>query len=126
MENEAKRILQIHPEVLKRMTRSECGEAAVVLIQFAFHLQRASNRQQSRIRWAEETVKKIIAPTLGQQKGYSYEERRIQAVRQDEAAQKTDDIRVKAQLRMERINYLSTKAEAMSKALTALQHSKQN
>lgn len=117
VESEAKNILTIEPEMLKRMGAAQCSEAAVVLIQYAFYLQRVANRLQSRIRWAEESVRKTIAPILGEQRGYSFEERRLQAVRQDEAASKADEIRVKAQLKLDRVSYLSTKVESMSRAL---------
>lgn len=124
VENEVGRLLDMAPEVLWKLSGTECGEAAFLLTRFAMHLQNAVNREQARVRWSEESVKKIIAPTVGQQKGYSYEERKMAAIRENDAATKIESLRVKAQLRIDRISYLSAKVESLAKALISLQQSK--
>jgi hypothetical protein len=123
-EDEAQRVLTISPAQLKSMTAVECGEAAVTLKQFAFYLQRCSNREQGRVKWAEESIKRLIAPSVGNVRGYSLEERRPLAVLNDDVAKKFDELRVKADLRVTRLNYLASKVESMAMSLMSLQQSK--
>lgn len=121
LKNEAMNLLEIEPEELRRMTAEECGEAAVILNSFAFHLQRAVNREMGRAKWADASVKKAITHSLGQQRGQSFEERRLLAIANDEAAAKLDQIGVQAQLRIERLSYLAAKAESVAKSFMGLQ-----
>jgi hypothetical protein len=84
------------------------------------------NREQARVRWAEEAVKRIIANKLrGAGSTYcSYEERKLLAIRNDDAALKVDGLRIKAQLRIDRISYMATRVENVAKALLDLQQTK--
>jgi hypothetical protein len=123
-EGEAKKILSLSPAELRAMSATQLGEAAFILQQFALHLQRAYNREQARVGWAEENIKRLTARTVGSVKGYSLEERRPLAVSQDELACKFDALRVKAGCRVGRLAYLSAKVEAMARSLMALQQSK--
>jgi hypothetical protein len=126
VEQEAKRLLGLSPSVLRKMSAVEAGEAAYVLRQFSFHLQRAVNREQGRVRWAEECIKQTVAKTVNQYKGVSYEERKAQAVRDNDAALKMDRVRVHAQLRVERVAFLAAKVGDMAKSLESLQFSKKS
>jgi hypothetical protein len=124
VEVEGTRIYNLSPAVLKKFTAVECGEAAFVLRQFASHIQRSANREQARVTWAEESIKKIIAKTVNQYKGVSFEERKLQAVRDNDAASKLDAIRVRAKLRLERLAYMSSKIGDQAKSLESLQYAK--
>lgn len=124
VENESKRLLELTPSVLKSMTAPQCGEASYALQQFSFYLQKAVNKEQSRITWAEESIKRIISPILNQVTGISYDERRTKAICQNDAAQKLDKIRVEAQLRLSRISFLSQKVEMLAKAMMNVQMSR--
>lgn len=124
VESEVARLLALTPGQLSRLSAIECSEGAFLLCRFATHLQNALNREQARLRWAEECIRKIIAPHLAQQKGYSFEERKLLAVRDNDAASNIDTLRVKAQLRIERVSYLSNKVENMARSLMALAQSK--
>ena len=121
---ESRRILSLSPSVLRKLTAIECVEAAFILGQYAHRLQQAVNREQARVDWAEESIKKIIARTINNYKGISYEERKMQAVRDNDAASKLDTIRVKAKLRIDRVSYLANKADNMIKALMSLKNAK--
>lgn len=121
---EARRIIGLSPSSLRCMSAIECGEAAFVLGQYTHRLQQAINREQARMTWAEEAIKKIIAKKLNQYRGVSFEERKMQAIQDDEAASKIDSIRVRSKLRIDRINYLSAKTENLIKSLMSIRSAK--
>lgn len=124
VENEAKRLLTLEPGQLAALTRTQCAEGAFVLFQFAFFLQKASNREQSRVRWAEKTCKKIVASRLSQYKAYSFEERLLLATQDDDAASGVDVKGVNAQLKLDRLAYLSMKVEGLARSLETLRMEK--
>lgn len=121
VENEARRLIELSPVILKTMTASQCGEASYVLQQFSFFLQKAVNKEQSRITWAEENIKRVISSGINQVNGKSYDERKIKAISQNDAAIKLDKVRVDAQLRLHRISFLSQKVESMAKSIMYVQ-----
>lgn len=123
-ENEVKRFLTLPFSALKKLDYEQCAEGVFVLEQFGFHLQRAVNREQSRIRWATESIDKMISGRLHQQPGFKFEERKLQAIRGDDAAQKLDAIRMEHQLKLDRILYVSNRVESVAKALTGLRQAK--
>lgn len=106
---------------LQKLSPRDCGEKAFVLQRYALHIQRAINREQTRVRWTEENIRALITPRLTQQRGTSFEERRLLAIREDDAAKKLDSIRVKAQLRIERLSFLTNRIDSMAKALLNIQ-----
>lgn len=124
VEQEARAVLNMRPAELRKLTAVQCGEYAFLLRQFAAHVQRSCNRESARIRWADESIKKVIGKSVGQYRGVSFEERKIQAVADNDAAQKLDRIRVNSALRVERLNYMATKVGDMADALKSLQFSK--
>lgn len=121
VENESRRLLALPPAALKRLTAAECGEAAFTLMQFAFYVQRAVNRQQARARWADESIRRMVAPRLGAVAGHSMDERRLLAVRESDAATRADRLRVEALLRLDRLSYLAGRVHEVARALMSLQ-----
>lgn len=115
--NESSDILAINLAHLQKMTPRECQEKAFAIQRYSYFVQRSINKEQSRVRWVEENIKSIIAPRLGQQKGYSFEERKLTAVRENDVAMKLDKIRVHAQLRIDRLSFLTNRLDGMAKAL---------
>jgi hypothetical protein len=124
IETEATALMNMPPAVLRKMSAVELGEAAFILRQFSFHLQRAVNRELSRVTWCEENIKAVIAKTVHTYRGVSFEERKLQAVRENDAAAKVDKLRVHAKLRVDRVSFLSAKAGDLSEMLKSLQFSK--
>lgn len=124
VELEATRLLSISPRVLHAMGSADLGEAAYVLEQFAFFLQRATNREQTRLRRAEENVRRLIAPHLQKVSAYSWDERKLLAVRYSQAAREQDNERVEAQLRVDRLAYLAARVGGLVKAFQGLQQAR--
>ena len=124
VETPAREYMSLTREQLRAMSAVDCAEAAALLLDYAGHLQRALNREQARVTWARESVRKMVAPQLPQQKGGYFEERLLHAVRGNDAASKVDSLRVKAQLRVDRVSYLAESVRAKAKALTDLYYAK--
>jgi hypothetical protein len=122
--SEARRLLVLSPSLLRKLTGVECGEAAFILGQYGHRLQQAINHEQGKVTWTEEAIKAIIAPRISQYSGISYEERRLQAIRDNTAACKYDAIRVHAKIRIDRLSFLAAKAADMAKSLMSLNATK--
>jgi hypothetical protein len=121
---EAERYLNINHKELSKMSPEECGEAAVVLAQYAFHLQRSYNAELSRINWSADNVSRTISDEIQQYRASSLEERRQLAIRGNEYASKLDQIRTWAQARADRLSYLSSRVEFLAKSMMELQQTK--
>lgn len=121
---EARRVLSLSPLLLKKLGPVELGEIAFVLSQYSHRLQQAVNREQSRITWATESVKKLVAKKVSAYTGYSYDERKSKAIADDDAAQKLESIRVQAQMRVDRVSFLSARASELAKTAMSLASTK--
>jgi len=122
--NEFAKLLGLSRSELKAMGVEERGEAAYLLRQAAFNLQRSTNRESARQKWADQNVRRVITPLLPNCFGYSPEERRKSAVAQDDAAQKFEKIYEYSTLRLERITFLSNKVSEMAREMGELAKSK--
>lgn len=122
--NEAETYLNMSRGEMHKMYPDDCGEAAVILAQYAFHIQRACNEELARMNWAEDMIKKTIAYEISQYKAASYEERKIQAVNGNDFTSKLDKIRIWAKARYDRIAYLSSKIEFLAQTFRDLQQTK--
>ncbi len=91
---------------LQKLSADECGEMAYMLAQYNFHLQKCSNTETSRRNWAEDMLKKMTISKVGDYRGYSYEERRLAAIADNEATVKLDKVRIWANMRIDKLNYL--------------------
>ncbi len=125
-EAESKRLVGMPPSQLHKMTAEECGEAAYTLRQFAYHLQKAANRELARVNWANESIRRVIATIVAHTRGASAEERRALAIREDDVATKYDVIRVLAQTRIDRLSFLGIRVSEMARSLEALQQTKRS
>lgn len=120
-ETEAQRLLTLSSGELKGMTAADCGEAAYVLEQFSLHIQRLMNREQERLHWAEDLIRYLIGPELRSITAYSWEERKLLAIRQNDAAVKAEVLRVNAQARIDRLSFVGSKIERTANTFLALQ-----
>jgi hypothetical protein len=109
VENEAKELLDLDGAGLRRLSASDCSEGAFLLIRFSMHLQNAMNREGARTTWA---------------KGARLPQPSSMTPRQQGFALAIEAQRLKAQLRIDRIIYLSGKVEAMARALMGLSAAK--
>jgi hypothetical protein len=122
--NEADRFINMKHSDMQKLTPDELGEAAILLAQFAYHIQRAFNEEVGRVNWAEDEVKRTIAGEVNQYQGSSYEERKLLAIKENEYARKLDYIRSYAKARADRLGYLSSRMEFLAKMFSDLRQTK--
>lgn len=109
---------------LAKLSNEECGEISYILNAFAFHLQKEINKEQSRVNWAQAKIDLKVGDLAQQYKGYSYEERKRQAINNDDILRKLEEIRRYAQTRLDRLSYLPGQVNKMANSLEQLQRSK--
>lgn len=122
--DELEKYLNLDRDVIEKLDADNCASISYRLSGFGFNLQRAQNRENSRISWAKNEIKQTIAPLVNNYKGYSYEERAAQAIKENEHASKLNSIMMYAQQRADRLNFLSRSIQNMSDILKAMMYNK--
>ncbi len=123
-EEELNTYFQMSRDELEKTTPEVCGEIAYRLGQFAFHIQRSINRELSRLNWADETIKEIIADELNNYKGYGYVEKSLQAIKHNEKALSLNKIKKYAKQRSDRLQYLANSIKHLSDIMLSIQKTK--
>jgi len=122
-DTEVQRYLSLGPRDREKLTLEDCAEAALVLGNYAFYLQRALNRENARINWATAVLKEFISGRESQYTG-SWESQFFQATKEDGYASGVLRIQRYAQQRADRITYLSTSIKNLSDLFVNLQKAK--
>lgn len=120
---EVEEILNYTPVQLKSLPPEQCAEDAVVLNQFCYHIQKSQNYYLSRKNWADSVIK--VKANTSNYNSWSYEERKMSAIKDDNFLRKVYDIFLHTQRISDELNFLSSRAESMAKSLINLQHSKE-
>jgi hypothetical protein len=123
-EEELNGYLHMTRDELEKTTPEICGEIAYRLGQFAFHIQRSINREISRINWADETIKDIIADEINNYKGYGYIEKSLQAIKHNDKAAALNKIKKYAKQRSDRLQYLANSVKHLSDIMLSIQKTK--
>lgn len=118
--NEAEKYLNIELDELRKLSIVELAEASYILSRFSLYIQKLYNKEMTRVAWAEHNITRCITKILSQYNAPSREERRHLAILDNEAAKKLDDIRNYAQLRSNRLAFISSKIVEVSKSLNEL------
>lgn len=124
--NDIETYLMLKPEQIRMMSKEDCGEAAYTLNRYALYLQREQNTEEARIVWAEAELALAIVEPLKQitSKYSTYEERKMEVVKQNGHAKKLYDIKVYAQQRLKKIYFIANRVENMSKTLMGIMGAK--
>lgn len=120
----AEKYLTLPQEDMASMTAEECGEASIILAQYAFYLQRSLNVETRRVGWSQSMIERSIAPLMKNYNASSAGERRMMAIKDNEFALSCEKLRTEAQARVDQINYLSAKVDALSYRFADLQQTK--
>ena len=123
-ESEANRIIGLPPEALNNLSADKCGENAIVLTQYAHFLKKAENKERSKVTHAESALRWVITPVLDQVTGYGLEEKRMKAIRVNEAAASYETIRARSQARLDRIEFISQTVKELAHTYMALANTK--
>lgn len=120
----AEQYLTMSQEDIGLMSAEGCGIASVVLAQYSFYLQRSLNVETRRVSWAVAMMERQIAPMMKNYQASSAPERRMMAIKDNEFALSCEKLRTEAQARVDQINYLSAKIDALSYRFADLQQTK--
>lgn len=121
---ETNRILDLTLDELKKITEIECGIYAYVLSKHAYNIQKLVNEEQARYNWADNRLKQIYGKYGQSCRGYTFEERLLSLVSNNDYARRLHELMGFAQNRIDRLNFLSTKVSFISKTLDSLKDSK--
>jgi hypothetical protein len=123
--DEAIRYLEMASTERASLTPEDCAEAQIVLSQWATHVSRAQQREETNSFLLEEEIQRIISPRLGQQRQYaSVDERRALAIREDTVAQRLELQRLAAVAKAKRLSYIATHVGYIAKAYRDLADSR--
>lgn len=116
-ENEVTKLFGMTTEDIRAMSRDEQAEAVVLLEDYQIYLQRVMNREQARIDWCNNFIDRVIAKRIMTYKGYSVDERRMQAIRDNDAATKAHEHLTNFRARLTRISFLPNRVDALARSL---------
>lgn len=113
---------------LKFVTYEECGEAALMLSDYAFHVQKLYNKEEALVDWCKEEIWLTIAPQMEQyrQAGQSYEERYYLAVHGNEYTKRLHQLKTGCGARAKQLSFLCQRLENMAEKYRNLQYAKRN
>lgn len=123
-EDELQNYISMQRNEIEKLTKDDCAEIMVRLVQFSFHIQRSLNREISRYNWADDYIKEVIADELNNYKGYGYNEKSIQAIKHNDKASSLNNIRRYAKQRVDRLSYLANCIKNLSEAIQNVQINK--
>ena len=63
-EEELNEYLNMDRSVLKSLDRADCSEICYRLAQYSLYIQRISNKEQSRVTWADAVIQELTAPAV--------------------------------------------------------------
>lgn len=111
-------------ESLRGMSAEECGEAALLLAQLGFHLQRLANRERTTAQMTRERLAREVVPRTASLSYKSPEEKWHLALSQDEGLRELEQVRCQALAQLGRIEFLASRVEQMAKLYDSLQQTK--
>jgi hypothetical protein len=117
--------LNIDQEQMKKMSVEELEEAAFDLANYGIYLQKEMNKHVSRVSWANSNINAIIARECNNVKGYSFEERKLSIIHNNEHALKLEEIRIREQACLDRMNFMNRRIDVLAERFSKLQESKQ-
>lgn len=118
--------LNLNRDQLAKLSDTECGEIAYIIGQYAFFIQKEENQLAAQLNWIKTYLNQLVLPVVGNYKGYSLDERRAQAERDNEAAQSLIQLQKLLQGKLDASKYLSQRIEFLAKVLIGLQNSKRS
>lgn len=122
--NEGIVYLNMNEKDLRTMSAEDAGAAAAVLAQYSYHIQRALNEERAVVNWIDAEIRRSIFNEISQYSGATAEERKSKAIAGNEYTKKLDRLRAQAQARVDRLEYLPNRIDAIRLSLVELQATK--
>lgn len=110
---------------MQGMSVEELEEAAFDLANYGAYLQKEMNKHTSRVNWAVANINPIVAKECNNVKAYSYEERRLMVIYGNEHTMKLEEIRMKSQACLDRLNFMNRRIDILADKFSKLHDSKQ-
>lgn len=112
-------------EQLNKLSAIECAEAAYVLAQYSFYLQRMYNRESSKNRWASDQMTKLVCDKIENYDTYMKYDNKIALIaKENDVVKKIQSIINYTEQIKERLNFLSTSVKNMCDIMSNLQKAK--
>ena len=112
-------------EQLNKLTAIECAEAAYILAQYSFYLQRLYNRESAKFRWASDQLTKIVCDKLDSYSTYTKYDHKVALIaKENTAVERLQSIQNYTGQIMERLNFLSTSVKNMCETMSNVQKAK--
>ena len=109
---------------IEKLSPQDCAASALIINELSFHIQRAYNREVARVNWAEQTTKEVVANEVSNYKGYSYQERLFQAIKNNEHARTLSKIKKYAKQRSDRLSFLASGLNNRADIFLSIQRAK--
>lgn len=119
-------VLEFTHEEIRSLGWEDCGIWSFRLARYAAFLQKEINRHSAKYKWAEHNIKIIVAKNQNNygDKYTKYEVRRDMIIADNAYAQVLNKLLLQSMLRIEELNFLSTRIHTMSNILQDMSKSK--
>jgi hypothetical protein len=121
---ELEKYLTMDRKSVEALSSDECGIISYRLGQFAYHIQKSQNRELARVSWAKNEISLAIANELNNYKGYGYQEKSFQAIKDSVHATKLNQIMIFAEQRSVRLNFVATGLKNLADLIKSIQYNK--
>ena len=122
MNIEGAEYLKMSSDEIRRMTAEDLGIAAVVLQQYAFHVQKMHNHEVAIVNWCDTNIKRRVARFKTSVTYYN--EKIQQVIHQDKFAAKLADIKRASEARVDSLQYISGNIKSYAETFLELQKTK--
>lgn len=112
--------LNISTENIKKLSRDDYAEASLILSRYSMFLQQEQNTQKAMVDWAESLITITIADQVDQYQGYSYQERKMKAIKANEYTRKLYQLQGLAKVKLNTIDFLATRVSFHSKIYSGI------
>lgn len=102
-------------EELNGLDCEDCFNVSIELAKYSFFVQQENNKLVSMINWIESNIDWIIADKVGEYKGYSFAERKLAAMKDNDVTQKMEKTKSDLLVRRNYLFALSDKVDKIAK-----------
>ena len=108
------------------LNQIDCAEASLLINEAAIFVQSETNRYQAKAKWAEECITRLIASKVSHYgtKYTPFDYRRQMAIKDNEAAQALEKVRVNCQLCVDEMAFVPTQMRNIAASYAELSNSK--
>lgn len=116
--------LDITKEVLESMHWEDLHLLSWEYAQYTLALQKEINKHQSRYNWADTNLKRFLEREAPNYAGFKWEERQANALAENEYAQRLDKLKIQSKLAIDRLAFLPSKIDFLTKIIQDIAKSK--